>query len=115
MKKLVIFTHFTMKIYVRTSILPVIRKFYFLENTLAYCGTTSPFFLLLSEHKHCHNTATNSNSKNARSRTVSSLQAWVRTKEDKSSTGRVWVARFYHVTARSRLAHVLELRNRLFL
>jgi hypothetical protein len=32
-------------------------------------------------------------------------------KEDESSTGRFWAARFHHVTARSRLAGVLELRN----
>jgi len=31
------------------------------------------------------------------------------TKEDESSTGRVWAAGFHHVTARSRLARVTEL------
>jgi hypothetical protein len=36
-------------------------------------------------------------------------------KEDESSTGRVWASEFYHVTARSRLARVLKLMNRLFL
>jgi hypothetical protein len=36
-------------------------------------------------------------------------------KDDESSTGRVWVAGFHHVTARSRLARVLWLMNRLFL
>jgi hypothetical protein len=36
-------------------------------------------------------------------------------KEDESSTGRIWAARFHHVTARSRLAGVLKLTNRLFL
>ena len=35
--------------------------------------------------------------------------------EDESSTGRVWAAGFHHVTARSRLARVLKLMNRLFL
>jgi len=46
-----------------------------LKNILAYCGysPTSPFFLLLSGHKHCDNMATNSNSENARSRTVANL------------------------------------------
>ena len=43
----------------------------------AYCGysltSSSTNFLLLSEHKHCDNTATNSKSENARSRTVTSL------------------------------------------
>ena len=37
------------------------------------------------------------------------------TKEDESSTGRVWTARFHDVRARSRLARVLKLMNRLFL
>jgi head-tail adaptor len=36
-------------------------------------------------------------------------------KEDESSTGRVWVGGFHHVTARSRLARVLKLMSRLFL
>jgi hypothetical protein len=35
------------------------------------------------------------------------------TKENESSTGHVWDAGFYHVTARSRLAHVLKLTNHL--
>jgi hypothetical protein len=35
--------------------------------------------------------------------------------EDESSAGRVWAAGFHHVTARSRLAGVLKLTNRLFL
>jgi hypothetical protein len=37
------------------------------------------------------------------------------TKEDESSTGHVWAAGFHHVMARSRLARVLKLMNRLFL
>jgi hypothetical protein len=36
-------------------------------------------------------------------------------KEDESSTGRVWAARFHNVTARSRLAGVMKLTNHLFL
>ena len=59
----------------------VIRKFYLLKNILAYCGysPTSTSFLLLSEHKHCDNAATNSNSENARSRMVQVCgEAWVR-------------------------------------
>jgi len=77
----------------------------------------SPLVLMLSEHKHCDNAATNSNSENARSRMVASLQGSVvtGTKEDESSNGRVWAAGFHHVTARSCLAHVLKLINRLFL
>jgi hypothetical protein len=35
--------------------------------------------------------------------------------DDESSTKRVWAAGFHHVTARSRLARVLKLMNRLFL
>jgi len=37
------------------------------------------------------------------------------TKEDESSTGRVWAAGFHHVTARSGLGRVLKLMYRLFL
>ena len=37
------------------------------------------------------------------------------TKEDESTTGRVWAAGFHHVTARSGLARVLKLMNRSFL
>jgi len=37
------------------------------------------------------------------------------TEEDESSTGIVWAAGFHHVRARSRLARVLKLVNRLFL
>jgi hypothetical protein len=37
------------------------------------------------------------------------------TKEDESSTGRVWAAGFHHVAAPSRLARVLKLMSRLFL
>jgi hypothetical protein len=36
-------------------------------------------------------------------------------KEDETSTAHVWAAGFHHVTARSRLARVLKLMNRLFL
>jgi len=37
------------------------------------------------------------------------------TKGDESSIGRIWAGGFHHVTARSRLARVLKLMNRLFL
>jgi hypothetical protein len=37
------------------------------------------------------------------------------TKEDESSTGRIWAAGFHRVMARSRLVHVLKLTNHLFL
>jgi hypothetical protein len=36
-------------------------------------------------------------------------------KEGELGTGRVWAARFYHITTRSRLVRVLKLINRLFL
>jgi hypothetical protein len=36
------------------------------------------------------------------------------TKEDQSSTGRVWAAGFHHVTARYRLARVLKLTKNFF-
>jgi hypothetical protein len=69
---------------------------------------------LLSEHKHCDNAATNSNSENARSRIVVSSRGSVGTgtKEDESSTGPVWAAGFHHVAASSRLARVFKLMNR---
>ena len=90
-----------------------------LKNFLAYCAysATSPFFLLLSEHKRCDNAATNSNSENARSRMVARLRGRVGmgTKEDESSTVTVWAAGFQHVTARSRMARVLKPMNRVFL
>ena len=95
------------------------RKFYLLKSVFAYCGysPTSPFFLLLSGHKHCDNVATNFNSENARSRMVASLlgSMGMGTKEDESSTGRIWVVGFHHVSAHSRLARILKLMNRLFL
>jgi hypothetical protein len=47
-----------------------------LKTILANFGSSPacPFLLLLSEHKHCDNVATNSNSENARSRLVASLR-----------------------------------------
>jgi len=48
---------------------------------------------------------------------VASLQGSVGmgTEEDESSTGSIWAAGLHHVTACSRLAHVLKLMNHLFL
>jgi hypothetical protein len=90
-----------------------------LQNILACYGYSpnSPFFFFLPEHKHCDNAATNSNSENARSRMVASLRGsmCMGTKEDESSTGRFWAAGFHHVTARSGLARVFKLMNRLFI
>jgi len=95
------------------------KKILFVKNILAYCGhsPTSPFFLLLSEHKHCDNAATNWNSENARSRMVASLRGSVGTgtREDEGSAGRIWAAGFCHVTARSRLVRVLKLMDLLFI
>jgi len=119
MKKHVIVTHFTIKI-IRTCLyITCNKKILFVKKILACCGylLTSPFFLLLSEHKHCDNAATCSNSENARSRMRASLQGSMgtRTKEDESSTGHIWAAGFHHVTACSHLACVLKLMNHLFL
>ena len=119
MKKHVTVTHFTMKI-IRTYVhITCNNKILFVKNILACCAysPTSPVFLSLSEHKHCDNGATNSNSENARSRIVTSLRGSVgtETKEDESSTGRVSAAVFRHVTPRSGLARVFKLMNRLFL
>jgi hypothetical protein len=85
--------------------------------SLLWVFTVSPFFLLLSEHKHCDYTATNSNSENARSRMLARVRGSVGiwTKGDESSTWRIWVAAFHHVTARSGLGRILKLMNRLFL
>jgi len=105
---------------IRTYLYITCNKIIFLlKNILAYYGYSpiSPFLLLLSEHKHCDKAATNSNSENARSRMVASLRGILGTgrKEDESSNGRVWAAGFHHVTARSRLARVFKLINRLFI
>ena len=95
----------------------LIREFYLLKSILAYCGysPTSPFFLLLSEHKHSDN-ATNLNSENARSRMVASLlgNIGIGTKKDESSTVCIWTAGFHHVMAHSRLVRVLKLMNHYF-
>jgi hypothetical protein len=95
------------------------KKILFVKIILAYCGysPTSPFFFLLSEHKHCDNAATNSNSENVRSRMVASFRGSVGTgtKENESSIGRVRAAGFHYVTARSRLAPIFKLMNRLFI
>jgi len=92
------FTLFTVKITRKCLYINCNKKFYLLKNILAYCGYSpnSPFFLLLSEHKHCENSANNLNSENARSRMLASLRGRVgtRTKEDESSTGRFWAAGF---------------------
>jgi len=94
------------------------KKILFVKSILAYCGYSpySPFFLLHSEHKHCGNAATNSNSKNARSRMLASLwrSVGMGTKEDESSIGRIWALGFHHVMAHSCLARILKLMNHLF-
>jgi len=117
MRKHVIFTHFTMKI-LCVYLYITCNKKTLSKNILAYCGySLTPFFLLLSEHKHYNNVATNSNKKKVGSRMMASLQGSVGTgtKEDEPSTGHVWAAGFHHITARSRLAYVLKLMKRLFL
>jgi len=91
MKKRVIVIHFTMKIVGTYLYITCNKKILFVKKILAYFGysPTSPFFLLLSEHKHCDNAATNSNSENARSRMLASLRGSVSTgtKGDEWSTG----------------------------
>jgi hypothetical protein len=118
MKKSVTVTHFTMKIICTYLYITCNKKILFFKKILAYCGYSlaSPFFLLLSEHKHRDNMATNSNSENATSRMVASLRGNVSmgTKEDESCTWQVWAAGFHHVTAHSRLARVLKITNRFF-
>ena len=80
---------------------------------LLWVFTDFSHFLLISEHKNCDNTATNLNSENARSRMVASLlgSMGMGTEEEESSIWRVWAAGFHHVTARSRLACVWNLRT----
>jgi len=119
MKKRVTVTYFTMKI-IRTYLYITCNKnILFVKKylSLLWVFTDSPFFLWLSEHKHCDNAATNSDSGNTKRRMVASLRGSLGTgtKEDESSTGRVWAAEFHHATVRSRLARVLKLMNRLFL
>jgi hypothetical protein len=113
LKKRVTVTHFTKKI-IRTYLyITCNKKILFVKYILPYCGysPTSLLFLLLYEHKYCDNAATNWNNENARSRMVACLRGNVDTgtKEDESSTGRVWDAGFYHVTASSHLARVWNL------
>ena len=120
MKKHFTVTHFTLEIICTCLYITCNKKMlFFLRTILSYCGysPTSPFFLLLSEHKHCDNAATNSNSENARSRIVASLRGSMvtGTNEDESCTGNVWAVGFHHVMVRSRLARILKLMNRLFL
>ena len=50
----------------------------------------------------------------AEGRQVMRESVGTRTKEDESSTGRVWAAGLHHVTARSRLACVLKLMKLYF-
>jgi hypothetical protein len=61
--------------------------------------------------------ATDTNSENTKAEWRQVLQGNVSTvaKEEESSTGRVWAARFHHVKACSHLMGVLKLMNRLFL
>jgi len=95
MKKHVIFTHFTKKIICTYLYITCNKKILFVKKYFSLLWVFTDFSILLfwlSEHKHCDNMATNSNSKNTRSRMVASLQGSVGTgtKEDESRTGRVW-------------------------
>jgi hypothetical protein len=105
MKKRVTVTHFTMQI-IRTYLyITCNKKILFVKKYFSLFWVFTDFSILLfllSEHKRCDNAATNWNSENARSRLMASLRGSVDTgtKGDESSTGRVWVAGFHHVTAR---------------
>jgi hypothetical protein len=70
-----------------------------------------------SEHKQCDNGGNYGNSDNGRSRTEGSSGGSVSmgTKKDESSTGRVGAVGFHRVTARSRLAGFLKLKDSLFI
>ena len=116
MKNRVIVTHFTTKIIHTYLYITCNKKMLFVKKYFSLLWVFTDFSIL-SEHKHCDNAATNSNSENARSRMVATLRVSVGTgtKEDESSTGRVWAAGFHHVTARSPLVRVFNLMNRLFL
>ena len=61
--------------------------------------------------------ATNVNSEITRSRVEASSVGKHRyeAKEDESGTGHIWAAGFHHLRACSHLAHVLKLKNHLFL
>ena len=91
MKKPLIFTHFTLKIVCTYLYITCNKNILCVKNILAYCGysPTSPFFLSLSEHKHCDNAATNWISKNARSRMLASLRGSVGT-GDKGRWVKYW-------------------------
>jgi hypothetical protein len=97
-EKSVTVTHFTMKIIHTHLYITFNKKILFVKKILAYCGysPTSPFFLLHSEHKHCDNVATNSNSENATRGMVVSLWGYMNmgTKEDESSAWHIWAAGF---------------------
>jgi len=121
-----LFIHFTMKI-IRTYLyITCNKKIWFVKKYLSLLWVFTDFsVLLVAFWTQCDTTATNSNSENARSRMVASLRGSVGTgidhlvqgtgtREDESSSGRVWAARFHHVTARPRLARVLKLMNSLF-
>jgi len=108
-KKRVTVTHFIIKIIRKYRYIKCYKKTLFVKKYFSLLWVFTDFFFLLffiSEHKHCDNAATNSNSENARRGMVASLPGSVDTgtKEDESSTGRVWAAGFHHFTARSRLA-----------
>jgi len=116
MKKSVTVTHFAIKIVPICPYITCIKKILFDKKYLSLLWVFTNFSILLvvSEHKHCKNMATNSNSESARSRDFQG-SVGTGTKEDESSTGRMWAPGFHHVTARSRLTHVLKLMNCLFL
>jgi hypothetical protein len=69
-KCVTVITRFTMKIIRKYLYITSNKKLLFVKKYLSLLWVftpTSPFFLLLSEHKHCDNAATNWNIENARS------------------------------------------------
>ena len=74
MKKLVTIKHFTVKILRTYLYITCNKKILFVTKYLSLLWVFTDFsILLVAEHKHCNNAATNWNSENARSRMVASL------------------------------------------
>ena len=80
-------THFTMEIIRTYRYIKCSRKICLLKNLSSYCGhsSTSPFYLLLCEHKRYDNAATIWNSEKATSRIMTSLRGRVDTGQKKIS------------------------------
>ena len=86
MNKHYIVTHFTMNI---IYLYLTCNNILFVKKYLSLLWVFTNFSILIAFWTHCDNAATNSNSENAKSRMVASLQGSVGTgtKEDESSVG----------------------------